>query len=155
MQVSLSAVTLLQRFSCALRHARALCVSMLLCLGLTGSFNLACSAESATSEAPKWISGGVTSDERHQMQTKTADYTVWLVTAVQGGEYLSDVHVSIRDEKNTLLFDQLLDGPWLMVQLQPGLYNVVATSNGQRISRQLRVTGGRPPRTHLHFRQRS
>jgi hypothetical protein len=132
-------------------HLKIVSLSALVALCLSGGLNPACSAESASADSPQWISGGVTGDERHVMQSKSSRYTLWLVTAVRGGEYLSDVHVSIRDEKGVLVFDQLLDGPWLMVDLPQGLYNVVATSNGQRLSRQLKVTAGKPARTHLHF----
>jgi hypothetical protein len=99
-----------------------------------------------------WQVGGVTSDERKLMQGQSAQYTVWLLTAVrQSGEYLSDVHVTVRDQQDRIVFDQLLDGPWLMMKLPDGDYDVVATYNGERLRRHLKLHKGRQQKVYLHF----
>lgn len=137
-----------------LNSARSGLKRLLSGLLLAASLNLPALAAVKPEDAAVWVSGGVTRDERDLMQKLAGDYSLWLITAEQqSGSYLSDVHISIRDQKGTLRFDQLLDGPWLFVQLPPGSYDLVGTISGQRLHRTVRLRGGKTERVYLHFQQ--
>mgnify|MGYP001278533099 CR=1 FL=1 len=84
-----------------------------------------------TAQGLSYLSGGISLDERTALQTQGSGYSLWVVTAaMKSGAYLSSVHVTIRDAKQTAVFDGQLDGPWLFVDLPFGRYEVQAAFNG-------------------------
>jgi hypothetical protein len=97
-----------------------------------------------------FVSGGVGGDERSAMQAIRADYNLSLLFSVQGsGEYLSDVKVSVTDEKGNTLLETVSDGPMLLASLKPGHYNVTAELDGQVAHK--KATVGNKQRTSLSF----
>lgn len=88
--------------------------------------------------APRYIVGGVTDDERGVLRARIEAHSLWLITAAsKTGAYLVDVDVQVRDERQRLVFDERLAGPWLLIDLPPGRYEIRALSGGQA---QRRVT---------------
>lgn len=73
-----------------------------------------------------YASGGIGIDERDEMQTMAADYSLKLAFAIAGsGAYVSDVSVTIQRGEETVF--QVADvGPWLLVKLPAGGYRVIA-----------------------------
>lgn len=97
-----------------------------------------------------FVSGGVGSDERNEMQAIRADYNLSLLFSVQGtGEYLSEVKVSIADSKGNTLIETVSDGPMLLAKLKPGRYNVTAELEGQVAQKKANVVGNK--RTSISF----
>jgi len=79
-----------------------------------------------------WVSGGVGIEEVRALEARRADYSLWLVTAVKrSGAYLADVRIKITDADRRAVFEGVLDGPWLYVDLMPGRYTVEASFNGE------------------------
>jgi hypothetical protein len=75
--------------------------------------------------APRFITGGVSEEEREAILHDAASYNLWLVLAEQGtGYYLADVRVTVSDAGGRTVVDTLTDGPWLFAQLPPGHYTV-------------------------------
>lgn len=108
--------------------------------------------DAQAAEGAGYRAGGVTRDERDQLQREAVSYSLWLLTAMkQTGEYLSDVHVTVRDGQQQIVFDQLLDGPWLLMKLPDGEYEVVATYAGQRLHRHVKIRQQRQQKMYLHF----
>ena len=99
-----------------------------------------------TAQGRAYVSGGVTDDERVEMQTHRDRYSLWVLTAARkSGAYLSNVHVVITDVHKKAVFDAPLDGPWLFVDLPLGRYTVQATYQGET---QTRVTTIHPGDHH-------
>jgi hypothetical protein len=92
--------------------------------------------QSTTAQGRAYVGGGVTDDERLEMQAQRDRYSLWVLTAARkSGAYLSNVHVVITDMNKTVVFDAPIDGPWLFVDLPLGRYTVQATYRGETQSR--------------------
>lgn len=75
----------------------------------------------------KVLSGGVTVGDRAGMQAEKAQYSLWIATVAKpSGAYLADVGLQITDAKSKkVVLERKMDGPWLMIQLPQGQYDVV------------------------------
>jgi hypothetical protein len=78
-----------------------------------------------------WVSGGVTGDERAELVLQLPDYNLRLVTAARGsGSFLSDVALTIRDAKGTVLLQVTLDGPMFYARVAAGRYDLELAHGG-------------------------
>ena len=75
------------------------------------------------------LSGGFTATERATMTAERQQYGLWIATVAKpSGAYLSDVDLRILDLKTkSVVLDRRMDGPWLMIALPPGHYEVSAS----------------------------
>lgn len=101
----------------------------------------------------RYVSGGVGEGERAEIEALGNQYNLRLMFAKQGGEYLSDVQVSIREERGSTAFDARSDGPLFYVQLPAGDYRVEATPAGMpdRIPQSQTVSVGDSGQSRLDF----
>ena len=76
-------------------------------------------------------------------------HTLKLVYAAPTGNYIADVAVRIS-RGETIVFEGTCDGPWLMLNLDPGTYTVVSTFEGQTKTGTVRV-GTRPSQHAIVF----
>ena len=61
---------------------------------------------------------------------------LWIMTAARtSGAHLADVDVAIVNDKGERVFERHLDGPWLMIDLPLGRYEVHARTGEQAQSR--------------------
>jgi hypothetical protein len=74
-----------------------------------------------------YVSGGVGVDEREAFAAMGKDYSLKLIFAIKGGEYLSDVKVEISDSIGKKVLEAVADGPWFFTNLPPGKYKVNVT----------------------------
>jgi hypothetical protein len=81
-------------------------------------------------------------DEREALE-RDRGYPLKVVTVMQGGQYIADVHVTIRDASGALVLDARMNGPWLMADLPPGRYRLVADFGGVTQTRDFTVSGSR------------
>lgn len=89
-------------------------------------------SEGSTAQGQPYVSGGVALGERDALDRQRASHSLWVATAVKrSGAYLSDVRVRIRDSAGATVLDARLDGPWLLVTLGLGRYQVEASFAGQ------------------------
>ena len=84
-----------------------------------------------TKQGFSYISGGIGAEEREQMEKWAKAYNLELSFAVKTGQYLSDVSLTIEDEKGNAIVTTIAQGPWFYIQLPPGRYTVKATFEGQ------------------------
>lgn len=108
-----------------------------------GTLMLAASAQAmdkgVTDKGIAYISGGAGETEQQALSEAKGAYTFWLTTAAKGtGAFMASVQVRIMDGRGQTLLDRATDGPWLLVALPPGSYNVEATSQ---------ANGGSPAQT--------
>lgn len=75
------------------------------------------------------LSGGNTAGDRATMSAERQQYSLWVATVAKpSGAYLSDVQLRISDRKSkAVVLDRRMEGPWLMVALPPGNYEVAAS----------------------------
>jgi hypothetical protein len=71
-----------------------------------------------------WISGGVGAAAREALMNAADEYNLKLEFAVAEGNYLADVAVSINTPDGVPVLRAFSPGPWLMVKLPAGRYQV-------------------------------
>lgn len=99
-------------------------------------FLLAASSVSAAGNPIVW-NGGITIDER---ASAPKDGTR-LEFFIKAGNFLSDIAVVISDENGSVVVNTTTDGPWLILDLNPGRYQVIARrKNGDTQSLVIDVT---------------
>lgn len=101
-----------------------------------------------TSQGRGFISGGIGEDERAQIDSLKNGYNLSLVTAMPSGEYLAAATVVIHNSKGRVL-NTVMTGPWLLVDLAPGAYQVTAYFGGEKQAKL--VTIPQTGRQTLHF----
>jgi hypothetical protein len=78
----------------------------------------------------RYVNGGFGLEERAAMPT---GFPLEVVFATTKGHYLSDVQVDIYTGQGRKAFSLAADnGPWLMVDLEPGRYRLTAVHNGHK-----------------------
>jgi hypothetical protein len=99
-----------------------------------------------------FVAGGVGEAEARAMEGERDKYSLWIITAARGtGAFLADVTVRITDAQNRVLFDQRLDGPWLMIDLPLGKYTVQAIYKDQNDRRTTTIHSGDHHQMVFHF----
>jgi hypothetical protein len=89
-----------------------------------------------------YASGGIGDDERSEMQAMKGGYTLLLKVAAKSGHYLGDVDVTFRRASGEIAFESRLDGPWLLVNLPSGAYDMSVTSGGTTQRKKVRIDKG-------------
>lgn len=105
---------------------------------LIGILALAAAAATSAQPAPPVRTGGIGEEERRALETDTR-YNLKLVAANRAGQYIADVDVTIVDERGAEVVAARMAGPWLLADLPPGRYRVLAVHDGARQSRDVVV----------------
>lgn len=93
-----------------------------------------------TTGGVSYVSGGVGDDSIAKLESLAKDFNLKLVFALQSGNYVSDVKVVIADAKGKTLLDATSAGPWFLVKLPAGNYQIVATFEGKAVKRSVTVS---------------
>ncbi len=92
----------------------------------------------AQAQAAPVISGGVAEEGRAAIEAKQNAYSLKVTYAGQGGMFLSDVDVVIRDRAGNVVANTTTNGPIVLADLAPGSYTLESSVNGitktQRVS---------------------
>jgi len=105
-------------------RATALWLAVTALASSTAAFAL---QEGTTPSGSRYVSGGVSDRELADMQARRGQFSLWIVTAARkSGAWLSGVRVTVTDVRHRVVFDGTLDGPWLMLDLPLGRYDVEA-----------------------------
>lgn len=100
-----------------------------------------------------YVSGGIGEDEVAAMKKMAAQYSLRVMVAGQGGEYLSDVDVTIASAAGKQVFSARTDGPILLVRLPAGRYRVSATSGQASAAHAVVVPAHGTAQLDLHLKQ--
>ena len=92
--------------------------------------------------APSVRTGGVGEEERQALEDDPR-YNLKVVTADRAGQYIADVDVAVVDERGARVVTARMAGPWLLVELPPGRYRVVAAYAGASQAREVVIGRGR------------
>jgi hypothetical protein len=99
-----------------------------------------------------YVSGGVGGEEMNSLNSERAQYTVSILTASKGtGAYLSGARIVITDGKSGPILETVMDGPWLLVDLPAGSYQVEATYGDKAQSSKFTFAAGGRRQTVFYF----
>lgn len=100
----------------------------LLAVALAAALSAGATVRGTTPEGIAYVSGGVGEGEKTELRSQRANYSFWLTTAaLRSGAHLSDARVRIRDlDRNAVVLEHVMDGPWLFAALPVGRYEVEA-----------------------------
>ena len=96
----------------------------------------------AAASGVRFLAGHVGADSEASIRAAQKDYNLKLVFTLVEGNYVADVNVSINDASGKTVLQQLVPGPFLLVQLPSGVYEVAAAYEGKPSSRKVRVGTG-------------
>jgi hypothetical protein len=96
-----------------------------------------------------YVVGGVGEDERQAMRTAYKHYKLRVEVAEQGGAYTAGMRLALRDMQGKLLLDVLVDGPWLLVDLPSGSYQLLVTKEGRQFVQKISL--GNEAQQHVVF----
>jgi len=108
-------------------------------LAIAAAALLAGAAQTAHAETP-YACSGTSEEERAQAEAKP--HSLRLVYAQPGGSYLGDVTTRIADSGGQVLVETTCEGPWLVVDLPGGSYEVTATYRGETKTQSVAVEEG-------------
>lgn len=108
-------------------------------------------ALSANAADVRIATGGVGFEERETLE-RDRGYNLKVIAAMQGGQYLADVDVTILDAAGTPVVTTRTNGPWLMAELPPGGYRLVADYRGTSQTRDFSVVRGARQEIVLRWR---
>ena len=85
-----------------------------------------------TEQNRSYITGGVSIEEARALEAARNNYRIWVVTADrQSGAWLAGAEARVVDGRGNTILDTTIEGPYLLVDLEPGRYTVEVTMNGQ------------------------
>jgi len=105
-----------------------------------------------TDQGRPFVSGGVGGDEMDALNNERSQYSLAILTAAKGsGAFLGDVHIRITDGQSNRVLDTVMDGPWLLVDLPAGRYQVEADLDGRPQKNFVTVRSGDHRQTVFYF----
>jgi len=99
----------------------------------------------------EYVSGGIGEEQVAEMRQMASHYSLSVMVAAPGGEYLSDVDVTIASATGKNVFSARTDGPYLLVRLRAGHYRVTAQSGHASQTRQVTVPAHGTARLDFHL----
>ena len=93
----------------------------------------------------RYVMGGIGLDESQQMKSMESQYSLSVTFAEQNNgkaDYLADIPVTIRNSSGQTVLSVNSDGPYLLVQLPPGSYDITASHAGMPKTSHFTVAAG-------------
>ena len=87
----------------------------------------------------EYVTGGIGFDESSAFKEAMSNYPLALVFSSDSGAYVADVDVVIRDHQDNTVLNGLATGPYFLVRIPSGEYEVFATYNFQTQSQKVTV----------------
>lgn len=84
-------------------------------------------------DSVRFVTGGVSFEERQEIVMVLPDYNLKVITAAQqSGEYLADATLTLSDASGRTVIASTLDGPWLLARVPPGAYELTCTYDARQ-----------------------
>ena len=96
-------------------------------------------AEGRTGQDRRFITGGVGLEESEPMKAMANNFSLTVVLAATSGAYLADTHVKIMDARGNQVLELQMNSPYLLVQLDPGRYDIEANYKGMVQNRRINI----------------
>jgi len=117
------------------------------------AFPAASMTDGRTTQDRPFVTGGITPDEIADLRTKQPFFNLSVLTAARGsGAYLASVKVRIVDAQSTPVLETVMDGPYLLVDLAPGKYQLELVNEGETQKRTVTVQETKPQRLVVYFK---
>lgn len=90
----------------------------------------------------EFLTGGIGSDESQAILQEGGKWPLMLELArasAPRAEYLSDVHITIKDASGLTVLKTVTRGPYLLAKLPPGRYSLDATYEGKTLHQDLNL----------------
>jgi len=98
-----------------------------------------------TAEGTQYVTGGIGQRQQKAMQAIRQDYSLRLTFArPKSGNYLADIKVIIKNEKDDTVLDVTSPAPLLFVKLPAGTYQVMADFEGKQQIKKAIIKEGHP-----------
>lgn len=94
---------------------------------------------SGAQPAIPFVSGGIGIAEQEALKAREGEFNLKLVFTLVEGNYIADVRVQMKDGKGAVVVDHLAGGPFFLVRLPQGRYEVNATYHGKMETRDVRI----------------
>lgn len=125
----------------------ALALGLVLCAGSAPAIQAG-----KTVQGKSYVSGGVSHSELAALHEGRDRYSLWVVTAAsKSGAHLAEVLVMIHDDRQRVVFEGRLDGPWLFIDLPLGRYQVEAALDGKVQKRMTTIHRGDRHQVFFYF----
>jgi hypothetical protein len=99
--------------------------------------------DQGTRNGVSYLGGGVGEQERLCLASMEKEYNLKMVFALSSKSYLANETVRIQDMQGKEVFQGRVDGPWLMVKLPSGDYQVTVSREAHRTeARHVKVGDG-------------
>jgi predicted RNA-binding protein YlxR (DUF448 family) len=111
-------------------------------LSITGSLALAQIPETQHSEGIAYISGGVGQEESDAILAEAKQWPVLLeLSQLENGRgvWIFGAQINIATKSQKVIFNAKADGPYMLINLTPGDYQLVASYLGAQQTRSLTV----------------
>lgn len=119
--------------------------TMLVCLILFSKLGLSFEIEKIIKiDKVSFVSGGVGDESIARMHLLFKDFNFRLLFAALDGHYLSDVTVRIVDADGNVVMDTISQGPWMLVNLTPGMYLITATYEDKSVIQKTNIRKSGP-----------
>lgn len=96
-----------------------------------------------------YLSGGIGSDETAAIKAASPNYSLTLQFSASTGAFLAAVVVKITDAGGNVVLDTTSEGPYLLVNLEPGRYTVDAMLDGISRGTEVTIKPGAPQKRSL------
>lgn len=97
--------------------------------------------QARTEGAVTYLSGGIGHEEALAMRQEAKHYPLSMVFSEgKRGEFVSDIHVTIKDKSGKTMLDAVSDGPIMVVKLPAGEYSLTADMHGKVLHRTARIS---------------
>lgn len=96
-----------------------------------------------------FLSGGIGSDETAAIKAASPNYALTLQFSSATGAFLAAVVVQITDAGGNVVLDTTSEGPYLLVNLEPGRYTVDAMLDGISRGTEVTIKSGVPQKRSL------
>lgn len=110
-----------------------------------------------SSHGYNFVNGGISYEQAEQVRKIAKHYSLQVVFSLgNAGAWISDAHLMILDATGTqTIFSKQQAGPLLYIDLPAGDYQIVGSYNEVRQSQRITLTGEKPLRVILNWKDES
>ena len=106
-----------------------------------------------TESGLSFVNGGISQEQASEIRRNARNFSLQvLFTGGLVGGWLTDVSMMILDGNGQTVFWKKQSGPMLYINLPAGDYQVIGRYNGERQSKRLTLTGEKPQRVILNWK---
>jgi hypothetical protein len=106
-----------------------------------------------TESGINFINGGISEEQATEIRRSAKNFSLQILfTGGAVGGWLTDVSMMILDGNSQTVFWKKISGPMLYIDLPAGDYQVIGRYNGERQSKRLTLTGEKPQRVILNWK---